>query len=108
MSGSKSRNSSDAEGSGAVFGVLFILAILWWLRWIILAAVLVTVVVWLTRLVVRHYQEHRDADQARLAAIRRRAEIQNAQVRRGDPAGFFGRYPVPDRELIPTWYKACE
>ncbi|OHV03806.1 hypothetical protein [Mycobacterium talmoniae] len=98
--------SSRRDGSGtAAFGVLLIVAILWWLRWFILAAVVITVVVLTTRWVLREYAKHRDAERARLDAIRRRAEIENAQVLRGDPAGFFGQYPLPDPELIPRWYR---
>lgn len=99
---SQNRNQS---GGGAAFAILLFIAILWWLRWFILAAIVITVVVIVTRWALHTYAQHRAAEWARVAAIRHRAEIENAQVLRGDPAGFFGHYPPPDRELIPRWYR---
>jgi hypothetical protein len=100
---SRSRSQSDGAGAG-LFGVAFVFAILWWLRWIILVALVITVVVVITRWVLRKHAEALAAEQARHDAISRRADLQHAQVLRGDPAGFFGGYPLPDRELIPSWY----
>jgi membrane protein implicated in regulation of membrane protease activity len=98
------RRQSDSGGAG--FAIIVFLALLWWLRWLILAAALFALVVIVTRWLVRGYAEHRAAEQGRLQAMRQRAEIQNAQVVRGDPHGFYGQYPLPDPELIPRWYKA--
>lgn len=101
---SQNRNQSGGAGA-AVILICAVLAILWWLRWIILAAAVIAGVVIATRWALRTYAQHRDAELARLAAIRHRAEIENAQVLRGDPAGFFGQYPLPGPELIPRWYR---
>jgi len=98
-----SRNQSG--GAGAGFAVLLLIALLWWLRWLILAGVVVTVVVLIARRLIRSYAAYRAAELNRLSEVRQRAELQNAQVLRGDPRGFFGQYPLPDSELIPRWYK---
>lgn len=90
-----------------MLAILVVVAVLWWLRWIILVALAVTVIVVITRWFGRRQARHRAAERARLDAIRNRAEIENAQVLRGDPAGFFGQYPLPDPELIPAWYKSA-
>lgn len=87
-----------------LLAILFVVAILWWLRWFILATAVITVVVLLIRWAWRTDVRHRAAEEQRLAAIRRRADIQNDQILRGDPAGFFGAHPLPDPELIPAWY----
>lgn len=97
--------SSGSGGGGSVFAVLLLLALLWWLRWLILAGAVITAAAIVTRWLMRSYAEHRAAEQSRLQAIRHRAEMQNAQVLRGDPRGFFGQYPLPDPELIPRWYR---
>ncbi|MGH3561941.1 MAG: hypothetical protein ACRDTN_09130 [Mycobacterium sp.] len=100
-----SRSRSQSDGSGASFiGVLIVVAVLWWLRWIILAALIIAAVVITTRWFLRRQAQRREAELARLDAIRKRADIQHAQILRGDPAGFFGQYPLPDPELIPAWY----
>lgn len=102
-----SRNRGQSDGSGGSFiAVLVIVAVLWWLRWIIVAALVTTAVVLASRWFLRRYSQHRAAELARLDEIRQRAETQNAQVLRGDPHGFYGQYPLPDPELIPRWYKA--
>ncbi|GFG72212.1 hypothetical protein MSEN_39320 [Mycolicibacter senuensis] len=88
-----------------MFAVILVLALLWWLRWVILAGVVITVAVLVTRRLMRSYAEHRAAELGRLQAIRHRAELQNAQVLRGDPQGFYGQYPLPHPELIPRWYR---
>jgi hypothetical protein len=100
---SRSRSQSDGDGA-SVIGILFVLGILWWLRWIILAALVITGVVVLTRWFLRRQSQRRDAEWVRIDAIKKRADVQNAQILRGDPAGFFGHYPLPERELIPAWY----
>ncbi|MGB3285760.1 MULTISPECIES: hypothetical protein [Mycobacteriaceae] len=97
--------SSGSQSGRSVFAVILVLALLWWLRWVILAGVVITLAVIVARWLLRSYAEHRAAELARLQAIRHRAEIQNAQVLRGDPQGFYGRYPLPDPELIPRWYR---
>lgn len=101
---SRRRQSNDNAGAG--FGLLLIIALLWWLRWFILAAVVITLLVLVTQRLMRAHAQHRATESARVAAIRQRAEIENAQVLRGDPRGFFGQYPLPDPELIPRWYRA--
>jgi hypothetical protein len=83
------RRQSDSGGAG--FAIIVFLALLWWLRWLILAGAVITLVVIVTRWSVRSYAEHRAAEQGRLQAVRHRAEIQNAQVLRGDPHGFYGQ-----------------
>lgn len=97
--------SGGSQGGGSVFAVILVLALLWWLRWVILAGVVITLAVLVTRRLMRSYAEYRGAELARLQAIRHRAEIQNAQVLRGDPQGFYGGYPLPGPELIPRWYR---
>ncbi|HET9874977.1 MAG TPA: hypothetical protein VFQ37_04335 [Mycobacterium sp.] len=100
-----SRNRNRPDGLSASFiGIVFVVAVLWWLRWIILAVLVTTAVVLATRWFLRWQAQRHAAELARLDAIRQRAELQNDQVLRGDPAGFFGQYPVPDPELIPAWY----
>ncbi|MDD7811552.1 hypothetical protein PP713_03115 [Mycobacterium sp. CSUR Q5927] len=95
------------SGSGGTgLAILVLIAVLWWLRWVILASAVIALMVIATRWLMRSYTTHRAAEQARLREIRQRAEFQNAQVLRGDPHGFYGQYPLPDRELIPRWYKA--
>lgn len=101
--GSRSDNQS---GGGASFAILVLIAVLWWLRWIILAGLVITGAVLGTRWLLHRHAQLQAAKFARVAALRQRAEIQNAQVLRGDPRGFFGQYPLPDRELIPRWYRA--
>jgi hypothetical protein len=100
---SRSRDQSDGAGA-TIVGILFICALLWWLRWIILAGLLVTGVVVTTRWFLRRQAQRRNAEFARVDAISKRADIQHAQILRGDPVGFFGQYPLPDPELIPAWY----
>ncbi|OBK86370.1 ABC transporter ATP-binding protein [Mycolicibacter sinensis] len=97
------RKQSSSDGTG--FAILVFIGLLWWLRWVILAAVVIALAVIVTRWLTRRYAAHRAAEQARLREIRQRAELQNAQVLRGDPHGFYGQYPLPDRELIPRWYR---
>ena len=60
---------------------------------------------WALRWLVLRYLAHLAAERARLDGLRRRATIQDSQVLRGDPAGFFGEFPLPDPELIPAWYR---
>lgn len=98
------RRQSNSDGAGLV--ILVLIAVLWWLRWVILTAAVIALVVVLARWSVRLYHAHCSAERARLREIRQRADIQNAQVLRGDPHGFYGRYPLPDPELIPRWYRA--
>lgn len=98
--------SGGSEGDGAAFAVIVVLALLWWLRWIILTAAVIWATVWITRWFLRRHARCRAAEQARADALRHRAEVQNAQVLRGDPHGFYGQYPLPHPELIPRWYKA--
>lgn len=100
---SKSRGS---QGDGALFALLVVLALLWWLRYVILAAAAVAALVFVIRWLIQAYAAHRAAEQDRHDALRLRAEVQNAQVLRGDPHGFYGQYPLPDPELIPRWYRA--
>lgn len=98
------RKQSNADGAGLV--ILVFIAVLWWLRWLILAGAVITLLVIATRLLARTYLAHRAARLDRLHALRQRAEFQNAQVLRGDPHGFYGQYPLPDPVLIPRWYRA--
>ncbi|MEO8815310.1 MAG: hypothetical protein ABI307_15335 [Mycobacterium sp.] len=100
-----SRRSSQSDGGGALFGIFMVIALLWWLRWIILAVLFGTAIVFAARWFLRWHAELRATELARNTALRQRAETENAQVLRGDPAGFFGRYPLPDPELIPRWFK---
>lgn len=86
--------------------IIVFLALLWWLRWFIVAGAVIAVLVIVVRRLLRSYAVRRRAEGDRLQAMRQRAEIQNAQVLRGDPHGFYGQYPLPDQELIPRWYKA--
>lgn len=95
----------QAGSGGTGLAILVLIAVLWWLRWVILAGAVIAVAVIVTRCLIRRYAAHRAAEQARLREIRERAELQNAQVLRGDPHGFYGQYPLPDRELIPRWYR---
>ncbi|MGB3892996.1 hypothetical protein [Mycolicibacter sinensis] len=95
----------QSGSSGTGLAILVVIAVLWWLRWLILAGAVIALAVIVTRWSVGLYAAHRAAEQARLRDIRQRAEIQNAQVLRGDPHGFYGQYPLPDRELIPRWYR---
>ncbi|MEB3021456.1 hypothetical protein [[Mycobacterium] crassicus] len=98
------RKQSDSDGTG--LGILLFLGLLWWLRWLILAGVVITLLVIAARRLLRWYAARRAAELKLLREIRQRAELQNAQVLRGDPHGFYGRYPLPDPDLIPRWYKA--
>lgn len=98
------RKQSNGDGAGLV--ILVFIAVLWWLRWVILACAVIALAVIVTRLLVRSYLAHRAARLDRLHALSRRAEFENAQVLRGDPHGFYGQYPLPDPTLIPRWYKA--
>lgn len=102
--GNRNRSQSDSGGS-AWFAILVVIALLWWLRWAILAGLLITGAVLATRWLLRRQAAHRATEAAHLNAIRTRAEIENSQVLRGDPAGFFGQYGLPDPELIPEWYR---
>lgn len=99
------RSSSSDAGGGVLFAIFLVIALLWWLRWVILAGLVIAGIVYATRWFLRWQEQQRAAEQARIDALRKRAEIQNEQVLRGDPAGFFGAYPLPDPELIPQWYK---
>ncbi|OBI06592.1 hypothetical protein A5715_19640 [Mycolicibacter heraklionensis] len=99
-------NRKQSGGNATGFAVLVVIALLWWLRWLILAGAVITLAVFVTRRLMRSYNAYRAAELERLAEIRWRADVQNAQVLRGDPHGFFGQYPLPDRELIPRWYRA--
>jgi len=99
-------NRKQSGSNGAGFGVLVFIAVLWWLRWLILAGAVITLLVIVTRRLMRNHAAYRAAELNRLHEIRQRAEFQNAQVLRGDPHGFFGQYPLPDPELIPRWYRA--
>lgn len=90
---------------GDLFVFLVIGVVLWCLRWVIVAVVVIAVLVVVARQLLRVYTAHRADELARRTAIRQRAELQNAQVLRGDPRGFFGQYPLPDTELIPRWYR---
>lgn len=103
--GSRKGNRPDNEGS-VLFAILVVIAVLWWLRWIILAGLVISGAVLGTRWLLRRRAQWRTAENARADALRRRAELENVQVLRGDPHGFFGQYPLPDPELIPRWYKA--
>ncbi|HTM85657.1 MAG TPA: hypothetical protein VL179_12305 [Mycobacterium sp.] len=103
--GSRGSGSSDTGGS-VLFAILIVIAVLWWLRWVILTGLAVSGVVFGTRWLLRRQAGRRAGEQARVDAVRQRAETQNAQVLRGDPHGFFGQYPLPDPELIPRWYQA--
>lgn len=96
--------SSGQSGAG-LFAVVVVLALLWWLRWVILAVLIIAGIGYATRWFVRWHAQQLAAERARIDAIRQRAELQNEQVLRGDPAGFFGQYPLPDPDLIPRWYK---
>lgn len=98
------RKQSGSNGTG--FAILVFIALLWWLRWLILAGAVITLLVIVTRRLMRSYTAYRAAEWTRLSEIRRRADVQNAQVLRGDPRGFFGQYPLPDPELIPRWYRS--
>ncbi|ULP48247.1 hypothetical protein [Mycolicibacter virginiensis] len=98
------RKQSGSNGTG--FAILVFIALLWWLRWLILAGAVITLLVIVTRRLMRSYTAYRAAEWTRLSEIRQRADVQNAQVLRGDPRGFFGQYPLPDPELIPRWYRA--
>lgn len=98
--------SKRPDDGGRGLAIIVLLALLWWLRWLIVTGAVIAVVVIVTRRLIRSYAAHRAAEQARLREIRQRAEFQNAQVLRGDPHGFYGQYPLPDRELIPRWYRA--
>ncbi|WP_409428277.1 hypothetical protein [Mycobacterium sp. SMC-11] len=98
------RKQSGSTGTG--LAILLFIALLWWLRWLILAGAVVALLVVVTRRLIRSYAAHRAAELNRLREIRQRADVQNAQVLRGDPHGFFGQYPLPDPELIPRWYRA--
>lgn len=99
-------NRKQSGGNGTGFAILVVIALLWWLRWLILAGAVIALAVWVTRRLMRSYNAYRAAELKRLAEIRWRADVQNAQVLRGDPHGFFGQYPLPDPELIPRWYRA--
>lgn len=102
-----SGSGSKSDGGGAVlFAIFVVIAVLWWLRWVILAGLVLTGVVLGIRWLLRRQAQRRAAESARVDALRQRAEIQNAQVLRGDPHGFFGQYPLPNPELIPRWYRA--
>lgn len=103
--GSRKGSQSDSEGS-VWFVIVVVIAVLWWLRWIILAGLVISGAVLGARWLLRRLAQRRAADYARAEALRQRSEIQNAQVLRGDPHGFFGQYPLPDPELIPRWYRA--
>ncbi|MGV0747571.1 hypothetical protein [Mycolicibacter minnesotensis] len=98
------RKQSGSTGTG--LAILLFIALLWWLRWLILAGAVVALLVVVTRRLMSSYDAHRAAELSRLREIRQRADVQNAQVLRGDPHGFFGQYPLPDPELIPRWYRA--
>lgn len=98
------RKQSGSNGTG--FAILVFIALLWWLRWLILAGAVITLLVIVTRRLMRSYTAYRAAEWTRLSEIRQRADVQNAQVLRGDPRGFFGQYPLPDPELIPRWYRS--
>ncbi len=98
------RKQSGSTGTG--LAILLFIALLWWLRWLILAGAVVALLVVVTRRLMRSYAAYRAAELNRLREIRQRADVQNAQVLRGDPHGFFGQYPLPDPELIPRWYRA--
>lgn len=100
----RSRKQSDSGGAG--FAILLFIALLWWLRWLILAGAVIALLVIVTRRLMRSYTAYRAAEASRRSEIRQRADVQNAQVLRGDPHGFFGQYPLPDPELIPRWYRA--
>ncbi|OBY31822.1 hypothetical protein [Mycolicibacter kumamotonensis] len=97
------RKQSGSGGTG--LAILVVIAVLWWLRWVIVACAAIAAAVFVMRWLMRRYAAHRAAEQHRLHEIRQRAEIQNAQVLRGDPHGFYGQYPLPDPELIPRWYR---
>ncbi|OBG40430.1 hypothetical protein [Mycolicibacter heraklionensis] len=99
-------NRQQSASNGTGFAILVFIALLWLLRWLILAGVVVALVVVVTRRLMRSYAAHRTAERNRLREIGQRADVQNAQVLRGDPHGFFGQYPLPDPELIPRWYRA--
>lgn len=99
-------NRQQSASNGTGFAILLFIVLLWWLRWLILAGAVITVLVVVTRRVLRSYTAYRAAELSRLGSIRQRADVQNAQVLRGDPHGFFGQYPLPDPELIPRWYRA--
>ncbi|OBK89036.1 hypothetical protein A5649_01300 [Mycolicibacter heraklionensis] len=98
------RKQPGSTGTG--LAILLFIALLWWLRWLILAGAVVALLVVVTRRLMSSYAAHRAAELNRLREIRQRADVQNAQVLRGDPHGFFGQYPLPDPELIPRWYRA--
>ena len=97
------RRRSDTDGKSVA--ILLLLVLVWWLRWLILTGAVIALLVFVTRRLVRSYLVHRANRLDRLREIGQRAEIQNAQVLRGDPRGFYGQYPLPDPELIPRWYK---
>ena len=99
------RSSQSDAGGGVLFAIFLVFALLWWLRWVILAGLIITGIVYATRWFMRRQAQRQAVEQARIDAIRKRAVVQNEQVLRGDPAGFFGAYPLPDPELIPQWYK---
>lgn len=102
---SRRRGGQSPGGGSAAFGVLFIIAILWWLRWFILAAAVIALLILVTRWLVRVHAQRSAIERGRLEAVRRRCDTQNTQVLNGNPAGFFGEYPLPDPELIPAWYR---
>ncbi|MBS9535505.1 hypothetical protein KIH27_18120 [Mycobacterium sp. M1] len=96
----------ESGAGGGFFAVFLLLALLWWLRWVILAGLVMTALWFAVRWLVRRQRQHRAAEHDRIDAIRRRAITENYQVLHGDPAGFFGQYPLPDPDLIPRWYRS--
>ncbi|MEB3070058.1 hypothetical protein [[Mycobacterium] vasticus] len=98
-------NRKKPDNDLAGFALLVFVAVLWWLRWVILACLVIFGVGWLIGWVIQRWLQARDAEHARLDALRQRADLENAMVLRGDPRGFFGHYELPDPELIPRWYR---
>ncbi|SRX94776.1 hypothetical protein MSP7336_03037 [Mycobacterium shimoidei] len=92
---------------GKLFGWLIVIAMVIEVLRVIWPFLVIGVVAYLAiRGVAYLAEQHRKTLAARDAvqdAVRRRADRQHAQLLRGDPAGVYGEYPVPDLgEYNPT------
>ena len=88
---SRRRSRSNSSGSsGALFGLLLLIAVIVKFIWWILGAAALIGLFFLVRAVVREDRKRRDAYARYCAAIAARADQQHQWVMQGDDRGIYG------------------
>ena len=90
MMASRRRSKSDSGGGFALFGLLFVIAIIIKFIWWILGAAALVGLFFLVRAIVRESRKRADAHARHRAAIAARADQQHEWVLQGDDRGIYG------------------